>query len=152
MRNVRGNNHLVKKRGLVVYRFLTMILFASILLAGCTSESSDLDNIESELSLSPDMKYIAYYNEDDFFRVTLFIEEEPFDLDDAIEVYATVEYIGDEESITIWSGRPYFKYEIIDGNGIYFCEGMQFDELISTQLHKGEIYKIPFQKSGGFFE
>lgn len=88
---------------------------------------------------------------DENFLVKTYINKLEFKENEEITMYSTIEYIGEKDSITVWSGEPYFHYEIYDGKE-YFNEGMTQDILKQTVLNKGEIYTIPFSKSGGYSE
>gem|GEM_PF-674846 len=97
------------------------------------------------------LDYNVFTTEDENFLVKTYINKLEFKEKEEISMYSTIEYIGEKDSITIWSGEPYFHYEIYDGKE-YFSEGMTQDILKQTVLNKGEIYTIPFSKSGGYSE
>ena len=126
---------------------IVIIILCSISLSSC-------DNIINSDDTSPinsnGTTYKTYYNNDDLFKVRLFIEEGPYNKKNHIDVFSTLEYIGDEDVIEIWSGDPYFKYIIRDDEGTYYSEGLQLDVLMSNELENGTIYTFPFQKSGGY--
>lgn len=94
-------------------------------------------------------KYKSYENNDGIFKVTLFMEDMVYTPKKHIDIFSTVEYVCDSEEITIWHGTPYFNYTIFDGED-YYNKGMTLDVLKCTVLKKGEIYTIPFVKSGGW--
>ncbi len=93
----------------------------------------------------------VFIAEDKNFLVRTYINKLEFKESEEISMYSTIEYIGEKDSITIWSGEPYFNYTIYNGQE-YFNEGVMLTMLKSTVLTKGEIYTIPFSKSGGFSE
>ncbi len=88
---------------------------------------------------------------DENFEVKTYISKLSFDEEEEISLYSTIEYIGDKSSITIWSGEPYFHHMIHKGEEV-FSGGLTLDVLQGTELKKGEVYNIPFVKSGGFSE
>ncbi|MBR0600283.1 hypothetical protein [Sinanaerobacter chloroacetimidivorans] len=88
---------------------------------------------------------------DENFLVKTYIEKLQFKEAEEISLYSTIEYIGEKDSIDIWSGEPYFHH-IIYKNGEVFSGDFTLNILKKTELKKGEIYTIPFSKSGGFSE
>ncbi len=88
---------------------------------------------------------------DENFLVKTYINKLQFKEADEISLYSTIEYIGEKDSIDIWSGEPYFHHMIYK-NGEVFTGGFTQQILQKTELKKGELYTIPFSKSGGFSE
>ncbi|MBU5677648.1 YobA family protein [Alkaliphilus sp. MSJ-5] len=95
------------------------------------------------------LDYNIFTTEDENFLVKTYINKLELKENEEISMYSTIEYIGEKDNITIWSGEPYFHYTIYNGQE-YFNEGITEDLLKQTVLNKGEIYTIPFSKSGGF--
>ncbi|AOY76806.1 hypothetical protein [Clostridium formicaceticum] len=95
--------------------------------------------------------YHIFTTEDENFLIKTYINKLDFKDNEEISMYSTIEYIGAEDSIMIWSGEPYFHYTIYNGQE-YFNEGLTLDILKTTVLKKGEIYTIPFLKSSGYCE
>ncbi|AKL95053.1 hypothetical protein CACET_c16040 [Clostridium aceticum] len=87
--------------------------------------------------------------ENENFLIKTYINKLDFKDNEEISMYSTIEYIGEEDDITIWSGEPYFHYTIHNGQE-YFNEGLTLDILKTTVLEKGEVYILPFSKSGGY--
>ncbi|QOX65764.1 hypothetical protein FRZ06_21625 [Anoxybacterium hadale] len=88
---------------------------------------------------------------DENFLVNTYIKKLQYKETEEISLYSTIEYIGQKDRIDIWSGEPYFHHMIYK-NGEVFTGGATLDMLKKTELKKGEIYTIPFSKSGGFSE
>lgn len=88
---------------------------------------------------------------DENFLVKTYIKSLQFKEDEEIDLYSTIEYIGEKDSIDIWSGEPYFHHMIYK-DGEVLSGGLTLNILKKTELKKGEIYTIPFSKSGGFDE
>ncbi len=88
---------------------------------------------------------------DENFLVKTYIDKLKFKEDEEISLYSTIEYIGQEEGIDIWSGEPYFHHMIYK-KGEVLSGGLTLDVLKKTYLKKGEIYTLPFTKSGGYSE
>jgi hypothetical protein len=93
----------------------------------------------------------VFKTNDENFLVKTYIEKLQYKEDEEIALYSTIEYIGEKDSIDIWSGDPYFQHMIYK-NGEVFSGGFTQDILQKTELKKGEIYTIPFSKNGGFSE
>ena len=91
----------------------------------------------------------VFLEEDENFRINTYIDKLDFKENEEIKLYSTIEYIGAKNTITIWSGDPYFNYTIVDGTE-YYSEGITLSIAKSTELKKGEVYTLPFAKNGGF--
>lgn len=112
------------------------------------SKNSNLNNINKQYDVS---QWLSFTNKDDQFSVTVFINKLNFKVNEKIDLFSTVEYIGEKSEIDTWSGRPNFKYTIFDGTN-YYCEAMQLDIKVKTTFKKGEVYTYPFKKAGGWSE
>ncbi|MCM1988238.1 hypothetical protein [Oceanirhabdus seepicola] len=124
-------------------RYLTIFMIALILVS-CSSNkvSQKNDNLENP-------EYQEFISENEDFRVTTYINKLEFNENEEIKMYSTFEYIGEEDTITIWSGEPYFYFTILKGQE-YYNRGLTLDILKRTILKKGEIYTFPFFKSRGY--
>lgn len=87
--------------------------------------------------------------ENDDFRIKTTINKITFKQEEVINLYSTIEYIGSNENISIWSGEPYFHHTIYKGNECINGE-ITHTILKNTVLQKGEVYTIAFSKNGGF--
>ena len=83
------------------------------------------------------------------FTLKLYTDNSVYSTDEAIKIWATLEYVGDENSITIWHGDPYIVFSITDGADFYISDFIH-DILTSTVLEKGEQYRFDYVKSGGW--
>ena len=83
------------------------------------------------------------------FELTLYANKATYTVDEEINLRATLEYKGDEDSVTIWHGDPYLTFSITDGRD-FQTGGLVMTILTSTELEKGKIYEFDYQKSGGF--
>jgi hypothetical protein len=139
-----------------------VIVFCMILFTGCDKKPEMKPENQSEVqgnNKSQNQMYeeydtsewISLTSKDDQFKVTVFINKFTFNENEKIDMFSTVEYLGDKEEIDTWAGRPNFKYIIYDGEN-YYSEGMQLDVLEKTTFQKGEVYTYPFKKSGGWSE
>jgi hypothetical protein len=122
-------------------KIFMLILVSAISMAGCSQAGSN-----REAAGEGPMVFEAR-NEN--FAIKTYIDKLEFNENEEIKLYSTIEYIGENESIRIWSGEPYFHYLIHDGSK-YINDSVVLDVLKETVLKKGEVYTIPFAKSGGF--
>lgn len=138
-----------------IFSILVFILMCFSLVS-CKVEEVDLDEVDTddimgikELEEFDLNKYKSYVNKDELFKITVYISDENYKSNEPISMFSTLEYLGKEESIDVWSGRPYFNYIIVKDE-IYFSEGIVEDILMKSNFKKDEVYLIPFRKSGGY--
>lgn len=105
-------------------------------------------NSASQINLLKEHVFVA---QDDNFVIKTYISRLSFKEEEEINLYSTIEYVGDKDSIEVWSGEPYFHHMIYKDEEL-FSGGLTLDVLKNTVLKKGEVYPIPFIKSGGFSE
>ena len=86
---------------------------------------------------------------DNDFELKLFANKASYTVDESIQIWATLEYVGEKDTVTIWHGLPYIAFSITDGAD-FNVDGMVLTLLTSTELSKGEIYEFDYVKSGGF--
>lgn len=122
-------------------KILTLILVLALMLAGCSQAGANLEAAGTEP--------IVFEAGDENFAIKTYINKLEFDEGEEIKLHSTIEYIGENESIEIWSGEPYFHHLIHDGDK-YINSDIVLGILKETVLKKGEVYTIPFSKSGGF--
>lgn len=97
------------------------------------------------------LKNEVFTAQNEHFLVKTYVNKLEVKEGEAISLYSTIEYIGEAEQIEIWSGDPYFHHMIYRDEEV-FSGGMTLDILKKTELKKGEVYTIPFVKSGGYSE
>lgn len=83
------------------------------------------------------------------FELKLFADKKSYTTEDAIQIWATLEYVGEKDTVTIWHGIPYISFSLTDGAD-FNVDGMIFTVLTSTELNKGEVYHFDYAKSGRF--
>lgn len=83
------------------------------------------------------------------FKLNLFSDKKIYKSTDKIKIWATLEYIGKNESIEIWHGNPYISFKITDGKNFNISD-ITLTTLSSTILEKNKIYKFNYSKSGGY--
>lgn len=86
---------------------------------------------------------------DNIFELKMYIDKDMYIHDEIINCYATLEYIGEEDSIAVYSSDPLVGFSIKDDK--YFDgEYAVNDVLITTTFKKGEIVRFDYVKSGGW--
>jgi len=88
---------------------------------------------------------------DENFRIILYSEKDIYSEIEEIDIWGTIEYIGVEDSIKIYSGSPYMGYTV-ESEGVEYIQNIILTMLIVTTLEKGEIHEFPLIKLGGFSE
>lgn len=92
---------------------------------------------------------IVVSTKDDTFELKMYLDKGTYRSDEVISCYATLEYVGEEDSITIYHSDPLIGFALKDNryfDGGYFTN----DVLLTTTLNKGEIMRVDFIKSGGW--
>lgn len=83
------------------------------------------------------------------FKLDIYSDKKEYKATEKINIWSTLEYIGEDIEIQIWHGDPYLIYTISDGKDFNLQGGV--DEILkSTILQKGRIYRNYYQKSGGY--
>ena len=85
------------------------------------------------------------------FIMTLNSDKKVYKTTDIINIWGTLEYVGDNDFIEIWHSCPFMLFSISDGNN-FDIGGMTIDILTSSILHKNRVYHFDYQKSGGYNE
>ena len=88
-------------------------------------------------------------HETDDFILTISSEFGVYSTEEPITIWATLEYIGEQDSITIWHGLPFITFSISDGRD-FVTEPVVIEVLESTDLLPGKVYHFDFQKSGSW--
>ena len=86
---------------------------------------------------------------DENFELKIYLDKNIYSTEEIIQCYATVEYVGDEESITIYSSDPLVGFGLKDDK--YFDGGYAVSDVLkSTTFKKGEIVRFDYMKTGGW--
>ncbi|KRE24924.1 hypothetical protein [Paenibacillus sp. Soil522] len=86
---------------------------------------------------------------DELFELKLNIEKTTFSADEPIPYTASLTYIGDGDSFTVWGSHTIIGFRITDGLD-FDMEGATTLELTATKLLKDKTVVYPFAKSGGY--
>jgi hypothetical protein len=92
------------------------------------------------------------HNNDNFI-MTLNSNRRAYSTTDIIRIWGTLEYVGESDTIEIWSGCPFMQFSIAGGDELDFGSvliGGQFDVFVTSVLEKGRVYHFDYQKSGGW--
>jgi len=132
------------------------LCLALIFCAGCSAPpDSDGTTTESdayyEAESSTEAREIGAVCHASGFEMKLFSDKQVYQNTDEIKIYATLEYVGEGETVTIWHGLPYMVFSITDGKD-FNSSGAVATILKPTTLNKGEVYHFDYEKSGGYGE
>jgi hypothetical protein len=117
-------------------------LFLLLFLCGCILISCGKKTETKGTSITANYK-------DKLFNLTLYVDKDTYSKGEAIQCYATVEYICEDDSITVYSSDPLVGFGIKDDK--YFDGGYTANEiLMATTFNKGETKSYDFVKSGGW--
>lgn len=135
---------------------LTFLLSLCFLLVACekennavtdTMEQNDSTVIVTTGEIDRSIEYNKYENSDDNFKLKLFVENKVYAPEEPIHVYASIEYIGEDEEITIKYGKPYMQFEILGDNG-FNLSAHSFGEELQMTIQKNTIYEFALTRSG----
>jgi len=113
-----------------------LILALAALAAGCSACAALLGSERTDMV------------NDSVFELQIHTDKDEYTTADAISCYATLEYMGGADSITINSGEP-LVYFTIKG-GLFKGDYTVSSALKPTTLNKGDSQKFDFVKSGGY--
>ena len=84
-----------------------------------------------------------------YFIMTLNSDRAVYSTTDAINIWGTLEYIGDRNSVTVSHPCPLLIFSISDGQGFHI--GGAIDDIsASSVLQRGRVYHFGHQKSGSW--
>jgi hypothetical protein len=87
---------------------------------------------------------------DSVFELRIHIDKDEYTAWEAVPCYATLEYVGGADSITINSSDP-LVYFTVKGS-VFKGDYAVNDVLVATTFAKGEPVRFEFAKSGGYSE
>ena len=116
------------------------------ILTSCNDIQED-NNGTSKNQETPAQESIIISEND--FELNIFSDAKVYADTDIIKIWATFEYTGNENAVTIWHGDPYIMFSVTDGKD-FNTDGAAFDILDKTILEKGVIYHYDYFKSGGY--
>ena len=120
---------------------LLAILFFIFTLSSCQNE-------ENTPIIAREGRQVAETS-DENFKIILYSEKDSYSDTEEVDIWATIKYIGSEDTIDIYSGEPYAGY-VVESEGVTFISNLAHTLLKTTTLEKGTIYEIPLKNVGGF--
>jgi hypothetical protein len=123
--------------------FLIAILFFVFTLSSCQKEVSTPITAREGRQVAE--------TSDDNFRIILYSEKDVYTDTEEVDIWATIEYIGSEDSIDIYSGEPYAGFTV-ESDGVTFISTLFLTLLKTTTIQKGDVHEFPLRKAGGFSE
>ena len=121
---------------------ITTVLTTCLLLVSCGVKPDNTGTL-SEQSVS------CVQND---FEMILYTDKSVYETTDIVQVWATLEYTGDKDEITIWSGEPFMIFSFTDGKDFNNLGTPVNNLLKSTTIEKGELYRFNYEKSVTIFE
>lgn len=135
---------------LIRTKISVFLLVLLLTLAGCqNSQNKGQTETNKTESAESTATQIEAETTENGFSLKLYADNSVYSTDDAIKIWATLEYAGDEDSVTIWHGNPYIVFSITDGADLYISEFVH-DIMMSTVLEEGEQYRFDYVKSGEY--
>lgn len=129
---------------------ITLIL--CIMCSGCNkyNEIHDSTKTQGIYNNQKNEDYDVYVSDDGIFKLTLLVQKGPYFNNKTIDIYSTIEYVGEGESINISHGSPYFGYMLHNSEDVCFNEITVNTIYAITSINKDDVEKIPFSKTKGW--
>lgn len=119
-----------------------LLIFILITLVACGTAKQDDEQI-----FSKDKKGIT-----DDFIFQLKSEKDTYTLNEPLQIYAELEYVGESDEITIYHAGSPFILELKELNNNFDFGYAMDTPLLNTQLKKRDPFRIPYSFSGGYNE
>jgi hypothetical protein len=138
------------KREVIFMRkwFIFTVIILVLLLASCASKD-DVDNSTSQLDDYEVFKTRAEVTKDDFIY-RLVTEKGEYHKNDTIRIYAELEYIGDNDKVTIYHSASPFYFHMVEKTRNYEIHYPMDQPLLSSTLIKGKPLRQEYNRSGGY--
>ena len=120
----------------------------TLLLSSCTYELES-DNEVTKLDNYEVIKTMDEVTEGDFIYRLVTEKGEYLD-NESVNIYAELEYIGDNEEITIYHAASPFFFPMVEKIRDYSIDYPMDEPLISTKLIKGKPLREEYKRSGGY--
>lgn len=131
-----------------------ILILSAALMAGCgknkavPDKNADPDRLAE---LNGDYLTAATVADGDFIY-RLVVNKERYNLGEVIELYAELEYVGDEKSVVIFHAGSPFYFPIFEKSRQYDIPYNMIQPLLSTTLNKGEPLREYSTGGGGYSE
>jgi len=123
--------------------YLVLMLVIVITLSACSNDQSNKVVLREGRQVAE--------TTDEYFKMVLYSENDVYEKTEEVDIWGTIEYIGEEDSIDIHSGSPYYGFTV-ESEGVRFITNNVLTLLQTTTLDKGVIYEFPLLKFGGYSE
>ncbi|SDB83329.1 hypothetical protein SAMN05421734_101299 [Pelagirhabdus alkalitolerans] len=122
------------------------LIVLMVFFVGCQSgESIDQADIDAY-----DVNQIEDYVSEDDFIFRLVTEQEAYDESEEVNLFGEIEYVGEEEEVTILHASSAVFFLIEEKVRGYEIGSTVEDIGLSTTLEQGEVHREPYEKSGGY--
>jgi hypothetical protein len=123
---------------------LIVLLVFLLMICGATEQKKEIDADLLERMNNPKL-----VNRDELFELKLNIEKTTFFAKEPIQYSASLTYIGDGDSFTVWGSHTIVAFLITNGQD-FDMDGVISLELAATKLLKNKTVVYPFMKSGSY--
>jgi hypothetical protein len=106
---------------------------------------------EDDVTILPREGRQVVETSDENFKIILYSEKDSYTDTEEVDIWATIEYIGSEDSVDIYSGEPYAGFTVISDDVSFITNGF-YPLLKTTTLQKGDVHEFPLRKAGGYSE
>jgi len=87
---------------------------------------------------------------DELFKISLHSLKDVYSIEEEVLIYGTIEYVGEEDSISIWHGVPFMNFSV-KGEEKEFIVPIELPVLKNSTLSKGEEHSFNMMKTGGYY-
>lgn len=125
-----------------------MILVLAVFLAGCGT-GNDQGNGDTNLQ-QYEVQQIRDEETQGDFVYRLYTEKEEYAVGEQVKIYAELEYVGDQDEITIYHAASPFYFPMIEKTRNIEIPFPMEEPLLHTTLKKGEPLKEEYNRAGGY--
>lgn len=133
---------------------LLLLLSCALIMGACgeTKQSPNADRSQAPASQMDDAETSAEEVKDGDFVYRLVAETAENHVADSVKLYAELEYVGDQDEVTITHAMSPFYFPMKETTRGYDIPYMMEEPLITTILKKGEPLRKQYTRSGGYSE
>ncbi|QVY61307.1 hypothetical protein [Cytobacillus gottheilii] len=138
------------------FTFVSFML-AVLLLSGCgttdnTNSKSDGYDVEKSHSKLDEYEVVNTESEvqDGDFIYRLVTEKSEYTTDESVNIYAELEYVGDQKEVMIYHAMSPFYFPMVEKVRNYEIEYAMAEPLVGTTLKKGEPLRHDYTRAGGY--
>ncbi|UVI33067.1 hypothetical protein [Paenibacillus spongiae] len=131
----------------ILLGFMSILIF----ITGCGSKEKQESEDPGTVKVDILNKQNAVTADGDFIY-RLVTEKAEYSLGETVKIYAELEYIGEQDSITIYHAASPFSFPIEERTRGYSIGYNMNTPLLNTTLKRGEPLREEYKNSGGFGE